>query len=247
MDLTGLNKIRCENCQAILEVEEELYGQEARCPDCENLIYVPLPELGGAGLERNYIEKHERPEYKKCPACNSELPFSAGRCDICGIVLVSSRREPEGLIWTGEPSWYQYAGVVLAALFGSVLLCLASGAAVLEGASPICSLSLLISTLAALLIAFPVAAFSKFSREYTITNKRVMIRKGVFWKNEVVVNINNIDRITLKQSYFQKLLHIGDIRFESRDQAIAPIVFRGIEKPEQVREKIFERIDLTVS
>jgi uncharacterized membrane protein YdbT with pleckstrin-like domain len=57
----------------------------------------------------------------------------------------------------------------------------------------------------------------KFSVLY-FTNKRIVARTGTFAKNLADVDVRKINQVLVRQSFFDRILGVGYIKFETNDQ-----------------------------
>lgn len=144
----------------------------------------------------------------------------------------------ETLIWEGHPTWraslsfhakgfllslapvvlvvlLRWAGVDLALAWAVVLL--VAGIAVTVGASWV----------------------MRFFTQYTITTKRLQIRRGILSKTETSANVDRIQNITVYQSPVDRILKVGTIDFDTAsDDPSDRFAFAGVNEPQALRERI---------
>ena len=88
-------KVVCDNCNNIIEVDDEsFFGQDAFCPECENEIYIPLPEPDE--LETFIQTRQESAQSsttKRCPYCKEIIQRTAIKCKHCGEMLNGEKRK----------------------------------------------------------------------------------------------------------------------------------------------------------
>lgn len=75
---------KCSTCGAKLEADDNQAGREVKCPDCNNLTEVPIPD------------------YFACPSCGKDIevrsmiPGQMVRCPHCGGTMVVPGPEGSG-------------------------------------------------------------------------------------------------------------------------------------------------------
>ncbi len=87
-------------------------------------------------------------------------------------------------------------------------------------------------TLFAMWLRFTIA------RSLEITNKRVIERRGLFSRTTDEVLHHHIRNITVKQSFFERLMGIGEIGISSSGQSNIEVDMRDIVDPDSIREII---------
>ena len=68
---------------------------------------------------------------------------------------------------------------------------------------------------------------------YTVTNRRISIRTGIVSRNERTTHIDRIQNVNLRQNFFQRMLGIGDVDWDTAgtDAPDADFTFHGIDDP----------------
>ena len=74
-----------------------------------------------------------------------------------------------------------------------------------------------------------------------ITDQRVIMRKGVFSKDDRNVQLSRIQDIAIKRSFLGRILGYGNIRIETAGSGATEIVFNNIDSPTKVRDLIYEQ------
>jgi len=84
----------------------------------------------------------------------------------------------------------------------------------------------------------------RHSMRFTVTNQRIIVRRGILSRTEQATAIARIQNITTRQTVLQRLFGIGDVEFDTAggDLADADFRFVGIADPHEV----VRRIDLDV-
>jgi uncharacterized membrane protein YdbT with pleckstrin-like domain len=175
-----------------------------------------------------------------------------------GVAAVGMPTGPEQVLWEGVPSLKAliveiafttlYAiGLPIAAVlvFGPVLDVLAG-----LGKDAAVFVATHRSTFGNLLIVFVVLAVALRaaklawrgvvlrSHRYRVSNQRILLESGVFSKRIDEVDMRTVEDIEFRQSFFQRLLGIGDIAVLAADKQMGRFRLFGLEKPRELRELI---------
>jgi uncharacterized membrane protein YdbT with pleckstrin-like domain len=76
------------------------------------------------------------------------------------------------------------------------------------------------------------------SHRYRVSNQRILLESGVFSKRIDEVDMRTVEDIEFRQSFFQRMLGIGDISIVSADKELGRFRLFGLEKPRDLRELI---------
>ena len=83
-----------------------------------------------------------------------------------------------------------------------------------------------------------LAAFAKFRRLYTITDRRVMMKIGLVANNTNEMEIRHIRGMNIRQNVWERVLGVGTLEIISAADGGAEVVFKGVRDPNGVRDKI---------
>ena len=72
--------------------------------------------------------------------------------------------------------------------------------------------------------------------EYLITDKRVMVKKGIISRNVKEMNLNSVETVTVDEGIVDRILKVGTIRVTGRGSE--DIRFEDIDEPVIVRQKV---------
>jgi uncharacterized membrane protein YdbT with pleckstrin-like domain len=149
----------------------------------------------------------------------------------------------ETMIWEGHPTWRAMLSFHLK-WFVITLVAFA----LLVGIDWI-GVDLPASAIGAVLvvgIAITIVAgwLQRFFTQYTITTKRLHIRRGVLSKTETSTNVDRIQNITVKQSPVDRIMRVGTIDFDTAgDEGSDRLAFHGVNDPQDLRERIMQARD----
>jgi uncharacterized membrane protein YdbT with pleckstrin-like domain len=157
---------------------------------------------------------------------------------VLGIVAAMEMMSNESMIWEGHPTWRAMLSfhlkwfAITLILFGFLLVL---RWAEVDVPTTVIGLVLIVG------IGLTVAAgwVDRFFTQYTITTKRLNIRRGILSKTESSTNVDRIQNITVKQSPVDRIMKVGSIDFDTAsDDASDKFSFNGVNNPQDLRERI---------
>ena len=144
--------------------------------------------------------------------------------------------EGEKLIWEGRPTWKWSISFLLK--WGIVgLLPLIVG--ILLGLVVDVSISWFFAVTVIFIAVIVVLAWIKrLDSHYTVTDRRVLVRRGIANRNERSVSIDRIQNVNTKQGLYGRVLNFGDIEFDTAgsDTNDSDLALRGINDPHKMRD-----------
>ncbi|MDQ3726255.1 MAG: PH domain-containing protein [Actinomycetota bacterium] len=133
----------------------------------------------------------------------------------------------EQVIFEGHPSWrailgFYLKGVLIAAALGVVAkLIWDNGAAFLV-------------ILTVLAIVVLIGFVKRVATTYTITNRRLNIKRGIIAKEVQETRLERVQNVNYRQSVYQRLMQIGDVDFDTAATDDYNFVFAGVADPADV-------------
>ncbi len=140
---------------------------------------------------------------------------------------MTQQLDGENVIYSGHPSWRSmltfHGGVLLAAVVAAAIAWLATG---WDIAVPL------------FILLFAVGVFIGFVRRvatlYTITDRRLHIRRGLLSRNEQHTTIDRVQNVNTRQSIVERMLAIGTVDFDTAGTDDSDFVFEGVASPRKV-------------
>jgi uncharacterized membrane protein YdbT with pleckstrin-like domain len=133
----------------------------------------------------------------------------------------------EEILFDGHPSWrstlgFYVTGFVLAVVAG-VIAGVAVGTAV--------GIAVVVAALAAVLLA---GLLRRIGTHYLVTTQRLRIRRGILARRVQQTQLERVQNVNTDQSFFDRVLQIGTVDFDTAGTDDSDFTFRGIADPEQV-------------
>lgn len=144
----------------------------------------------------------------------------------------------EQIVFEGHPSWraildFYIKGILITGLLAALVVLWGKtiGDEVNDSAVVI-----------VLLVGAAVTALAGFLRRvstrYTITNRRLHIKHGIVSREVQETRLNRVQDVSYSQSILQRLLHIGDVDFDTASNDPTDFVFAGVADPAGVVESV---------
>lgn len=131
----------------------------------------------------------------------------------------------ETIIYQGRPSWLNY---LLLYFIGILFLIFSyTDGRILTG-------------LFVFFVFVGLAALLRLRYQFTITNDRILVREGLIGRNTNEMKIRHIRSMHVKQNPIERVLGIGTLTTISAADGEAAVVFKGIRKPQDVKETLFK-------
>lgn len=210
--------IACDKCERLLSVEAELAGSKIACPHCGDVNVVPLP-AGSAAESRQASGEPAGPDR----AAAAGFPPDAGPEQRVRIIRPAViRAHPFSVLGLWTLIALGATGVIYLGLVRDSVAWLIGSLVVLVGA---------VGTLG-------VWKVISLSETLEITNKRSVLRRGLFSKSTTEVVHNDIRNFQITQTFLQRVLKVGTIGISSAGQDAVEIVMHDAPHPEEVRRII---------
>ncbi len=143
----------------------------------------------------------------------------------------------EQLVFEGHPSWRSILDFYAKGLLATVVV---AGLAALitkiggDLKSGVVVVVALIGVALTLLIGF----IRRVTTSYTITNRRLHIRRGIISRTIQETKLDRVQNVNYRQGFFQRILQIGDVDFDTAGGGDYDFSFTGVAQPEEVVQRI---------
>jgi uncharacterized membrane protein YdbT with pleckstrin-like domain len=138
----------------------------------------------------------------------------------------------ERVIFQGHPSWraivgFYLKGILVAALAGVIFKLFGSSAGTVF-------LVVFVIVGATVLVGF----FRRVSTTYTITDRRLNIRRGIVSREVQETRLERVQNVNYQQSIYQRLMQIGDVDFDTAAGDDYNFIFAGVANPGDVVHRV---------
>ena len=144
----------------------------------------------------------------------------------------------EKLIWQGRPTWKWSVSFMLK--WGLVgLLPLIIGI-LLDRITNVPIAWFFAATVIFIAGVVVLAWIKRLDSHYTVTSRRVIVRRGIANRNERSASIDRIQNVNTKQGFYGRILNFGDIEFDTAGSDIgdSDLALRGINDPHDMRDML---------
>lgn len=80
-----------------------------------------------------------------------------------------------------------------------------------------------------------VVIYRRYSWAYTIDSETIESREGLIARKVKSIRVQDLRNINVNQSLIQRILGVGDVEFSSAGGSGIEVVFRGVDKPLEVK------------
>ena len=137
----------------------------------------------------------------------------------------------EHVLYEGHPSWRSIVAYYLQGLIVTIV------AAVIGYVADGIGLALGVALLIAALVL--VAGFiRRLATTYTITNQRLRIKRGIVARHIQQTAIERVQNVSTDQSFFERMLQVGTVDFDTAGTDDSDFKFQGVEDPEEVVDAV---------
>ena len=135
----------------------------------------------------------------------------------------------EQIIFQGHPSWRAIIAFYLKGLLIGVII------AVIAYLFDDSWVRTFLIILVALGIAVLIGFIRRMATTYTITNRRLNIKRGIFARDIQETRLERVQNVNYNQGVIQRILKVGDVDFDTAaSDAENQFVFNGVANPQEV-------------
>jgi uncharacterized membrane protein YdbT with pleckstrin-like domain len=133
----------------------------------------------------------------------------------------------EEIVFDGHPSW---RGVLSFYLKG-LLIALAIGAILLFAVSTATGI---VAFVVVMLVVVLVGLVVRMATSYVISTERLNIRTGILSKHVQQTNIDRVQNVNTEQTFFDRILRVGAVDFDTAGTDDSDFTFRGVSSPASI-------------
>jgi uncharacterized membrane protein YdbT with pleckstrin-like domain len=134
----------------------------------------------------------------------------------------------ENVIYEGRPSWrailgFYIMGLVVAVVAGAIALLVSGG-----------GLGVAVGV-GVFVVVLLVGWLKRLSTRYTITDRRLAIKRGIIARNVEEARVERVQNVTVRQGILERILQVGTVDFDTAsNRADDTFEFRGVAQPEKI-------------
>lgn len=146
----------------------------------------------------------------------------------------------ETVLFEGHPSWrsildFYLKGIAITAVI-ALLVALATGVIGDETNKAMVVIVAIVGVGITVLVGF----IKRVATSYTITNRRLHIKKGIVSRTIQETRLERVQNVNVAQSVTQRIFQIGDVDFDTAAGDDYNFIFAGVAEPADVVEKVDE-------
>jgi uncharacterized membrane protein YdbT with pleckstrin-like domain len=138
----------------------------------------------------------------------------------------------EQVIFQGHPSWRAILGFYLKGLLIAIVVAVV---AKLVGAG---GGTVFLIVLVVLGLTVLIGFVKRVATIYTITNRRLNIKRGVFSREVQETRLERVQNVNYQQSIYQRVMQIGDVDFDTAAGDDYNFIFAGVADPAEVVHRV---------
>jgi uncharacterized membrane protein YdbT with pleckstrin-like domain len=133
----------------------------------------------------------------------------------------------EDILFDGHPSWRATLGFYVIGFVAAVAAGVLAG--VIAGSTV--GVIVLIVVLAAVIV---IGLIRRLATHYLVTTERLRIRRGILARRVQQTQLDRVQNVNTDQSFFERVLQIGTVDFDTAGTDDSDFTFRGIANPDEV-------------
>lgn len=145
----------------------------------------------------------------------------------------------ERVLFEGHPSWRSIIDFYLKGILATVVLCFLVAIGT-EVAGDRNDSMVVILAIVGVGITVLVGFIKRVATSYTITNRRLHIKKGIVSRTIQETRLERVQNVNVTQGVVQRIFQIGDVDFDTAAGDDFNFIFSGVSDPQEVVEKVDE-------
>jgi uncharacterized membrane protein YdbT with pleckstrin-like domain len=142
-------------------------------------------------------------------------------------------------IFEGHPSWRAILAFYLKGLVVAVVAGLVVALATRIGGDVNTGLVFLV-VLVLIGLTVLIGFIKRVTTTYAITDRRLHIKRGIISREIQQTRLERVQNVNYNQSFFQRLVQVGDVDFDTAGSGDYDFSFDGVANPEEVVQKVDE-------
>jgi len=143
----------------------------------------------------------------------------------------------EQIVFDGHPSWRSILDFYFKGLALTLLAALIAAGVTKIGGDVKSGVVLAVAAIG-VAVTLLVGFIRRVTTSYTITNRRLHIRRGIVSREIQETRLERVQNVNYRQGFFQRILQIGDVDFDTAGGGDYDFTFAGVAQPEDVVERV---------
>jgi uncharacterized membrane protein YdbT with pleckstrin-like domain len=140
----------------------------------------------------------------------------------------------ETVIYQGHPSWRSILGFYIKGALMAAGAGLIAAVASRIAKDEVKSGWVIAAFLAVLAIVLVVGWIKRIATTYTITTKRLHIRRGIVARRNQETRLERVQNVNTSQSVLERLLQVGTVDFDTAGTGDSDFKFAGVADPNEI-------------
>jgi uncharacterized membrane protein YdbT with pleckstrin-like domain len=148
-------------------------------------------------------------------------------------------QQGENVIYEGHPSWRSILHFYILGILAVIVVAAAAAGVSQVVEDEVKPAWVAIAAIAALLILLLVGWLKRMSTDYMITDRRLIIRRGILSRHVDQTRVDRVQNVASSQSFLQRILRVGTVDFDTAsNEPENTFAFRGVSDPQGVVRKV---------
>lgn len=146
----------------------------------------------------------------------------------------------ERVIFEGHPSWRSILGFYVKGILLVLLAGLIAALVTKIADDEVKGGTVALVVIVALGLLILVGLLKRISTTYSITNRRLRIRRGIVARHIQQAQLERVQNVNVDQSMLQRILQVGTVDFDTAGTGDSDFAFVGVAQPEKVVSAVDE-------
>src|SRR5918999_3942172 len=148
-------------------------------------------------------------------------------------------QQGENVIYEGHPSWRSIVHFYILGVLAVLVVAAAAAGLSQVIEDEVKAAWVAIAAIGSFLILVLVGWLKRMSTDYMITDRRLIIRRGILSRNVDQTRIDRVQNVSSRQSFLQRLLRVGTVDFDTAsNEPENTFAFEGVGDPQGVVRKV---------
>jgi uncharacterized membrane protein YdbT with pleckstrin-like domain len=148
-------------------------------------------------------------------------------------------QQGENVIYEGHPSWRSIIHFYILGVLAVLVVAAAAAGLSQLIEDEVKGAWVAIGAIAAFLVLLLVGWLKRIATDYMITDRRLIIRRGILSRNVDQTRIDRVQNVSSHQSFLQRLLRVGTVDFDTAsNEPENTFAFEGVGDPQGVVRKV---------